>query len=132
MAEFKPIETQEALDAIIKERVARVEGKYADYAELKAYRDSHKGKDVTALEADIAKLTDQVKSLTEQLTEQTTKAKDATSKLTRMEIGQAAGVAWLPSDFKKKDGYRRSIQLSAEYGLYRQAWCGCGLGGSRA
>ena len=56
------------------------------------YRDSHKGKDVTALEADIAKLTDQVKSLTEQLTEQTTKAKDATSKLTRMEIGQAAGL----------------------------------------
>ena len=36
------------------------------------------------------------------------------------------GVAWLPSDFKKKDGYRRSIELSHEYGLYRQAWCGCG------
>ena len=36
------------------------------------------------------------------------------------------GVRWLPSDFKKKDGYRRSIELSREYGLYRQAWCGCG------
>ena len=36
------------------------------------------------------------------------------------------GVAWLPSDFKKKNGYLRSIQLSREYGLYRQAWCGCG------
>ena len=36
------------------------------------------------------------------------------------------GVAWLPSDFKKKDGYKRSIELSREYGLYRQAWCGCG------
>jgi hypothetical protein len=47
-------------------------------------------------------------------------------------LGQELGVRWLPSDFKKKDGYRRSIQLSAEYGLYRQAWCGCGLGGSRA
>ena len=28
------------------------------------------------------------------------------------------GVNWLPSDFKKKDGYRRSVELSAEYGLY--------------
>lgn len=35
---------------------------------------------------------------------------------------------WLPSDFKKRDGYRRSIELSHLYGLYRQAWCGCGLG----
>ena len=42
-------------------------------------------------------------------------------------LGEAAGVAWLPSDFKKKDGYKRSLELSAEYGLYRQAWCGCGL-----
>ena len=46
------------------------------------------------------------------------------------EIGEALsaelGIAWLPSDFKKKDGYRRSIELSREYGLYRQAWCGCG------
>lgn len=92
MAEYKAPETQEALDAIIKERVSRVESKYADYAELKAYRDSHKGKDVTALEADIAKLNDQVKALTDQLAEQTTKAKEATSKLTRMEIGQAAGL----------------------------------------
>ena len=43
-------------------------------------------------------------------------------------LGEEQGVRWLPSDFKKRDGYRRSIQLSAEYGLYRQAWCGCGLG----
>ena len=35
------------------------------------------------------------------------------------------GVTWLPSDFKKKDGYKRSIELSAEYGLYRQNYCGC-------
>ena len=40
------------------------------------------------------------------------------------------GASWLPSDFKKRNGYLRSIQLSAEYGLYRQAWCGCGLGES--
>lgn len=45
------------------------------------------------------------------------------------EIGEAAGrefgVRWLPSDFKKKGGYQRSIQLSKEYGLYRQNYCGC-------
>ena len=32
---------------------------------------------------------------------------------------------FLFSDFKKKDGYRRSIELSREYGLYRQDYCGC-------
>lgn len=34
-------------------------------------------------------------------------------------------VPWLPSDFKKKNGYKRSIELSAEYDLYRQNYCGC-------
>lgn len=34
-------------------------------------------------------------------------------------------IPWLPNDFKKKDGYKRSIELSAEYGLYRQNYCGC-------
>lgn len=34
-------------------------------------------------------------------------------------------VSYLPSDFKKKDGYKRSVELSAEYGLYRQDYCGC-------
>ena len=35
------------------------------------------------------------------------------------------GVKYLFSDFKKKDGYRRSCALSEEYGLYRQDFCGC-------
>lgn len=35
------------------------------------------------------------------------------------------GVKWLPSDFKKREGYKRSIELSKEYGLYRQNFCGC-------
>lgn len=34
-------------------------------------------------------------------------------------------IPWLPSDFKKKNGYKRSIELSAEYNLYRQNYCGC-------
>lgn len=35
------------------------------------------------------------------------------------------GVKHLPSDFKKKNGYKRSVELSSEYGLYRQDYCGC-------
>lgn len=35
------------------------------------------------------------------------------------------GVKWLPSDFKKRNGYLRSCSLSAEHGLYRQNFCGC-------
>lgn len=35
------------------------------------------------------------------------------------------GVSYLYSDFKKKGGYKRSIELSEEYGLYRQNYCGC-------
>ena len=34
-------------------------------------------------------------------------------------------MAWLPSDFKKQERYKRSIALSREYGLYRQNFCGC-------
>ena len=34
-------------------------------------------------------------------------------------------ILWLPSDFKKRDGYKRSIELSREYDLYRQDYCGC-------
>ncbi len=44
-------------------------------------------------------------------------------------IGFAAaekyGVPYLPSDFKKRGGYLRSVELSREYGLYRQNYCGC-------
>ncbi|SDH78142.1 hypothetical protein SAMN05421493_10417 [Pseudobutyrivibrio sp. 49] len=40
-------------------------------------------------------------------------------------IGEEAGVSWLPSDFKKKEGFKRSTELSAEYDMYRQDYCGC-------
>jgi predicted adenine nucleotide alpha hydrolase (AANH) superfamily ATPase len=39
--------------------------------------------------------------------------------------GEKHGVKYLVSDFKKKNGYKRSCELSAEYGLYRQDYCGC-------
>ena len=40
-------------------------------------------------------------------------------------LGEEYGVKYLLSDFKKKNGYKRSIELSKEYGLYRQDYCGC-------
>jgi predicted adenine nucleotide alpha hydrolase (AANH) superfamily ATPase len=41
------------------------------------------------------------------------------------------GVEWVAADFKKKDGYKMSIELSKKYGLYRQSFCGCEFGGAR-
>ncbi|MBS6396045.1 MAG: epoxyqueuosine reductase QueH [Clostridiales bacterium] len=45
------------------------------------------------------------------------------------EIGEALAeqykIRWLPNDFKKRNGYKRSTELSKEYGMYRQDYCGC-------
>lgn len=41
------------------------------------------------------------------------------------ELSEIYKVEHLPSDFKKKNGYKRSVELSAQYGLYRQNYCGC-------
>ena len=41
------------------------------------------------------------------------------------EMGAIYGVSFLPSDFKKRNGYKRSIELSREFDLYRQDYCGC-------
>lgn len=41
------------------------------------------------------------------------------------EIEEKYSVLWLPSDFKKREGYKRSIELSKEFNLYRQNYCGC-------
>lgn len=41
------------------------------------------------------------------------------------DIAARSGVAYLPSDFKKQEGYKRSIELSRQYDLYRQNFCGC-------
>ena len=48
------------------------------------------------------------------------------------EIGETCAaekaVKWLHSDFKKRNGYKNSLQLSEKYGLYRQNYCGCVYG----
>ena len=40
-------------------------------------------------------------------------------------ISEETGVPYLFSDFKKHDGYKHSIELSRQYSLYRQNYCGC-------
>ncbi len=40
-------------------------------------------------------------------------------------LAESSSVKWLYSDFKKKNGYKRSIELSQKYNLYRQNYCGC-------
>ncbi len=42
-----------------------------------------------------------------------------------IKTGEKYGVKFLQSDFKKKEGYKRSTELSKEYDLYRQNYCGC-------
>lgn len=40
-------------------------------------------------------------------------------------VGKETGVSYLVSDFKKRNGYKRSVELSKEYHMYRQNYCGC-------
>ena len=48
------------------------------------------------------------------------------------EVGEKYGIPWLFSDFKKKNGYKRSVELSKEHDLYRQNYCGCGYSKAQA
>lgn len=41
------------------------------------------------------------------------------------DLANIYGVNYLPTDFKKREGYKRSVLLAAEHGLYRQNYCGC-------
>ena len=41
------------------------------------------------------------------------------------QLEKESGPHWLPSDFKKKGGFKRSLEISEEYGMYRQDYCGC-------
>ena len=40
-------------------------------------------------------------------------------------LAESGKAKWLPSDFKKNEGYKKSIELSKKYSLYRQNYCGC-------
>lgn len=42
-----------------------------------------------------------------------------------LQAGEEAGIPFLPSEFKKQGGYQRSIELSRDFDLYRQDYCGC-------
>ena len=47
------------------------------------------------------------------------------------QIAMIYSIGFLDRDFKKKDGFKRSIEMSAEYGLYRQNYCGCSFSKDR-
>jgi len=49
---------------------------------------------------------------------------DNISRIAR-ELAEGSGIEYLEGNYKKQDGYKRSIDLSKEYGLYRQHFCGC-------
>ena len=55
----------------------------------------------------------------------TTTEPAVTFRIFRKMLEEKYGVRNLPSDFKKKEGYKKSTLLSKEYGLYRQDYCGC-------
>ena len=42
-----------------------------------------------------------------------------------LEIAEKTGLSFLPADFKKREGYKRSIEMCREYSIYRQDYCGC-------
>lgn len=48
-----------------------------------------------------------------------------------MQLGMRYGLTFLGEDFKKQGGYQRSVELSKEYHLYRQHFCGCGFSNSQ-
>ena len=52
-------------------------------------------------------------------------ARYETEDCTYRQLAEEYGVAYLNSDFKKKNGYKRSVELSEQYGMYRQYYCGC-------
>ena len=52
------------------------------------------------------------------------KKADALNRMGRM-LGRRFGIPFLEADFKKKDGFKKSVELSRRHGLYRQDYCGC-------
>ncbi|HPJ40512.1 MAG TPA: epoxyqueuosine reductase QueH, partial [Spirochaetota bacterium] len=41
------------------------------------------------------------------------------------DLSEQYGILFLEADFKKKDGFKKSLEISREYGFYRQSYCGC-------
>ena len=41
------------------------------------------------------------------------------------EVAEKGGTAFLPEDFKKREGFKLSVARAKELGLYRQSYCGC-------
>lgn len=105
MAEFKPITTQDELDAVLKDRIAREAAKYSDYETLKAAKkelDELKGKKLdeklSALQADYDKAKSTLADHEKIVTELTTRATKAEHSLKQREIAQANGIPYELAD----------------------------------
>lgn len=105
MADFKPITTQDELDAVLKDRIAREAAKYSDYETLKAAKkelDELKGKKLdeklSALQADYDKAKSTLADHEKIVTELTTRATKAEHSLKQREIAQANGIPYELAD----------------------------------
>lgn len=118
----------------LREDVQVVEGEYDPerfYALVKGYEDAPEGGErcTICFEMRLRKTAEYARSIGAEYFTTTlsiSPLKDA-QRLNSIgeELAREYGLNYLHSDFKKKDGYRRSIQLSAQYDLYRQDFCGC-------
>lgn len=118
----------------LREDVQVVEGEYDPerfYALVKGYEDAPEGGErcTICFEMRLRKTAEYARSIGAEYFTTTlsiSPLKDA-QRLNSIgeELAKEYGLNYLHSDFKKKDGYRRSIQLSAQYDLYRQDFCGC-------
>lgn len=105
MAEFKPITTQDELDAVLKDRIAREAAKFSDYDALKAAKkelDELKGKKLdeklSALQAEYDKAKSILADHEKVVTELTTRATTAEHSLKQREIAQANGIPYELAD----------------------------------
>lgn len=134
----KRVEEQKRLIAIYNEKpgnqIKVIEGDYEPeifFEKTKSYKDCKEGGERCFLCYELRLRKTALKAKTDSFdyfaTTLTISPLKNTVKLNEIgyQLAKEYGVMWLPSDFKKKDGYKQSIELSKEYNLYRQDYCGC-------
>ena len=113
---------------IVKEKEAKtVSDNKLDYLERKAEaaRIRKLKNDISKVEEKIKKYEDRLNELDEMLEDPSVSTNSAKLNEIGKELSDKYNIPYLFSDFKKKEGYKRSIELSKEYNLYRQNYCGC-------
>lgn len=121
MSDFKVIETQEQLDAIIKDRIARAEAKavekYADYDKLKADA-ADKDKQIAALSTKLEEQNGKTSEYDKQIADLTAKVKEYEASSVKIRIAHEAGIPYELADRLRgetEDELRADAQKFAEY-----------------